>query len=115
MLVHESPEPLGRFLDGNVDGHELSCRLFVVALVGAIKPPRYMDGLETGLAFGAQAAKVGGMLFVAAETDNPVVIHLHEDAATHPAIGANALDYLAHSEMAGLAESITENFLSMLR
>jgi hypothetical protein len=32
------------------------------------------------------------MLLVTLEADNPLVLHLNEDPATYPAVGANALD-----------------------
>ncbi|MNO92275.1 hypothetical protein D3C76_838430 [compost metagenome] len=102
-------QPAGRLADGLVHGNAHRISLAFLAQVGMFHPPRLGDGLATGGAFGAEPAGVGRVGLVAADLDDPVVFHLHDDAAAHTTIGTHtAYGFACHPRPSNLLPAVAD-------
>ena len=93
VRVADRAEAAGGLGDGVVDGdsHEIADALVVD--IGAVEPAGRLDGEGARRAFGAEAAEVGGVVLVAADLDDRVVLDVQLHTAAHAAIGADRFDY----------------------
>ncbi|MCY1441757.1 hypothetical protein D9M71_580910 [compost metagenome] len=109
MAIEGVAQSVGRLADGFIHGNAHRIAAAFLAQVGMLHPPRLGDGLAAGGAFGAEPAGVGRVGLVAADLDDPVVFHLHDDAAAHTTIGTHtAYGFACHPRPSNLLPAVTD-------
>ncbi|MNG93135.1 hypothetical protein D3C79_520920 [compost metagenome] len=95
VLVDDLAQACGAVGDGLVHAAARGLLRALLADERVFHAPWGAEGHVCGEAFGAEAAKIAWVLFVAADLADLAVGHAHDDAAPDPAIRANAAYFAA--------------------